>query len=328
MKRLGIIFFVIAALAAVSYWRVHSQRQLLEEAFAGDRRIILWSSTAQVREVVTTLNFGERVQVLDHQGDASRVQTAQGVTGWVLNSHQLLDSTLWHRAMQLVEQSQGMPVQARGHTKVLSNLRLEPGRLAQRFMQLGRDVPLEILARRVANVPQNSQGEKDEQTLDKQEDWLFVRGKVKDFGEVAGWALGRFLDLDLPDPLPAYANAAGMRTTGWFELNHVAGDGGVAMPQYLVIGTKGAEGQDCDFTMIRVFTWGAGRHRYETAYLESDICGVLPVLVTPATKPGGDATFQFTNLKLRGKETRVYRMHQTIVRRMRDMQTSSKRRTR
>jgi hypothetical protein len=328
MKRLGIIFFVIAALAGFSYWRVHSQRQPLEEAFAGDRRVILWSSTAQVREVVTTLNFGERVEVLGRQGDASRVQTAQGVTGWVLSSHQLLDSGLWHRAMQIVEQSRGMPVQARGHTKVLSNLRLEPGRAAQRFILLGREVPLEILARRVADVPQDSQSEKDEETSDKQEDWLFVRGQVKDFGEVAGWVLGRFLDLDLPDPLPAYANAAGMRATGWFELNRVEGDGGAAMPQYLVIGTKGAEGQDCDFTLIRVFTWGAVRHRYETAYVESNICGVLPVLVTPATKPGSDATFQFTNLELRGKGTRVYRMHQTIVRPIREMQPSPKRRPR
>src|SRR5208283_2187719 len=47
-------------------------------------------------------------------------------------------------------------------------------------------------------------------------------------------------------------------------------------------GSTGPDGQPCDFTLIRVYTWGAGRRRYETAYVESNLCGTLPILVQTA----------------------------------------------
>ena len=40
-------------------------------------------------------------------------------------------------------------------------------------------------------------------------------------------------------------------------------------------------GKACDFTMLRVYTWGSKRKRYETAYVESDLCGHLPIRVPP-----------------------------------------------
>jgi hypothetical protein len=68
---------------------------------------------------------------------------------------------------------------------------------------------------------------------------------------------------------------------------------------------------------MRVFTWGNQRQRYETAYVESDLCGKLPVKLTPAIAPGGDASFSFAELSGAAPEVRLYRMHQTIVRRVR-----------
>ena len=323
-KRLGIIFAVIAVLAALSYWLIYSHRRPAEEAFAGERKVTLWSSRAQVREPVVTLGFGERVEVMSRAGDDAQVRTSQGAIGWVLDAHQLLDAAVWQRANDLLAQSHKLPVQARGHTKVLSNLRLEPGRDAQRILQLARDVPLEILSRRVVDVPSSPQSEKDEDAETKREDWLFVRGQLKDLGEVAGWLVGRFIDLDLPEPLPSYTSSAAMHVVGWFELNRVADSAGSIKPQYLVVGTRGGQGQGCDFTLIRVFTWGMKRHRYETAYVESNVCGALPVLVTPAAQPGGDAAFRFTNLTPKVKEAREYRMHQTIVRRIRESEPPRK----
>ena len=37
------------------------------------------------------------------------------------------------------------------------------------------------------------------------------------------------------------------------------------------------EGLPYDFSQARVFTWNARKHRYETAYRERELAGVLPV---------------------------------------------------
>jgi hypothetical protein len=80
-----------------------------------------------------------------------------------------------------------------------------------------------------------------------------------------------------------------------------------------LFGSRGPEGDVCDFTTMRAYTWGAKRERYETAFVENGFCGLMPVLVTPAAQPAGDATFRFEAASDSGKEERVYRMHQTII---------------
>ena len=143
---------------------------------------------------------------------------------------------------------------------------------------------------------------------------------------ISGWLLGRFIELDVPRPLPDYASSAGMRVVGWFELNRVTEAGGKPRPQYLVVGTHGPEGQPCDFTMLRVLTWGAKRERYETAFVASTVCGRLPVAVTPG-QSGRNATdpqFAFADIGNGSPETRSYVMHQTVVRRIREPGTPAR----
>src|SRR5262249_18367381 len=149
------------------------------------------------------------------------------------------------------------------------------------------------------------------------EDWWLVRAHLPDQTEMSGWILGKFIDLDVPAPLPDYASAAGMRIVSWFEINHVVDDTGGSKPQYLVLGTKGAEGQACDFTMMRVFTWGKQRERYETAFVNSDVCGKLPLKLMQGSETGGDASFSFEDMSTGRSEQHLYRMHQTVVRRVR-----------
>jgi len=104
----------------------------------------------------------------------------------------------------------------------------------------------------------------------------------------------------------------------WFELNRVADATGGTKSQYLLAGTRGGEGQACDFTLMRVYTWGKDRQRYETAFVESDVCGKLPVTVTRAAGPNGDVTFTFEDSDDGTARTRTYHMHQTIVREVRE----------
>ncbi len=130
---------------------------------------------------------------------------------------------------------------------------------------------------------------------------------------IAGWVLGRFISLDAPQPIPDYTSSAAMRLVGWQVLNTVPADGG-AKPQYLVVGTHGGEGQPCDFTLMRVYTWSAARMRYETAYIESNLCGEMPIVVKQ-TADGPEFRFSETD---EGGAERVYRMRQTSVRRVKD----------
>src|ERR1700680_92705 len=133
-------------------------------------------------------------------------------------------------------------------------------------------------------------------------------------GRVAGWVLARFVELDLPGPVRDLASSAGLRVVAWFELNRVPDGSGGAFPQYLVAGSHGGEGQVCDFTMLRVYTWGTKRKRYETAYVESDLCGSLPIHISSGAK---GPEFQFPDVDEGGAD-RTYVMYQTSVRRVKD----------
>jgi hypothetical protein len=131
---------------------------------------------------------------------------------------------------------------------------------------------------------------------------------------MAGWVLARFIEPNLPGPVRDYASSADLHVVAWFELNRVPDGSGGDAPQYLVAGSHGGEGQTCDFTMLRVYTWGTARKRYETAYVESDLCGRLPIRVTNG-KAGPE--FRFAEVDEGGAE-RMYVMQQTSVRRVRD----------
>ena len=321
MKRPIIIGVALLGLAAVAgfIWRSRQTPVTGEEAYIGERTVTLWSRLSQVREPVATLHFGERVTILDHKKEQAELRTASGAVGWTEQRY-LMDWALWNRAGELRVHAQALPVQARAHSRVPTNVRIEPGRPAARIFQFPGAVRLDILERAVAEVKQggeeagsanaaNSSGEQEV----KKEDWVLVRGTTEDAGEVAGWVLRRFIDLDTPQEIADYA--AGFRIVAWFELNRVP-DGDNMRPQYLAAGVQGGDGQPCDFTLLRVYTWGAEHRRYETAYVEGRLCGRFPIRVAPSAAPGGDAGFSFANAGKKGQESREYAMHQTSVHRV------------
>ena len=91
----------------------------------------------------------------------------------------------------------------------------------------------------------------------------------------------------------------------WSELNHVVDASGKSRPQYLLLGAHGPEGQPCDFSMLRVYTWGKQRQRYETAYVESGVCGKLPVDVKNSTPPGDTQIFVHRPQQWRASSARL-----------------------
>jgi hypothetical protein len=338
MKRKLLVAVPLLCLVVVTAWFFRPKHEYLGDAYISERSVTLWSSVAQVREPIDTLHYGDRVDVMSRRNDSVKVRTVSGVIGWV-DSRLLLEPALWQRSVKLLNSAKAMPVQARGRTKVQTNLRVEPGRTAARLYQFGRGVPVEVVARGVADwvqVTDERETARDNDAQDKKkEDWFLVRAlATRPPGEVsarssesnsttqpgdqtipiAGWVVARFVELDLPDPVREGMASANVRPIAWLELNRVASPDG-DKPQYLVAGTRSAEGQACDFSILRVYTWNPKRSRYETAFIENNLCGQMPIRLDKG--PKGEAQFSFRQMA-GAREERVYRLTQTVVRRVRE----------
>jgi hypothetical protein len=341
MKRKLLIAVPLLSLVALVAWMLRPKHETLGEAFVSEKIAPLLTGIAQVRQEVGMLHYGERVDVIGRRNDYVKVRTGAGTIGWV-QSRQLMEPVLWQRSIKLLEQTRGMPVQARGRTKKSANLHVQAGRTEPRLYQFARNVPVEIVGRAVADWVQVSD-EKDnsnEPQETKKEDWFLVRGLAtrpagEDSGRasepanttqpgdqtvpIAGWVVARFVELDLPEAVREGASSANVRPLAWFELNRVSDPSG-DRPQYLLAATRGPEGQACDFTALRVYTWYVKRSRYETAFIENNLCGQLPIRLDKG--PKGEPEFRF-HVMSGNKEERVYRLMQTVVRRIREPGESS-----
>jgi hypothetical protein len=347
---------VLAVVVLLLYWWLRPKHPSLGDAYVSEKSVTLWTSTAEVRQQVVTLHYGDRVTILAQQAMLEQVRSAAGATGW-MDSSGLMDPALWQRSTDLLARAQKMEVQARGYAKTVTNVHIEPGRSTDRIYQFARNVPVVILARAVAAAapaPGESGGSDEaapaapDESKPKLEDWLLVMRDASASTEqmpdetaavspvtpnpdpaaddasapdpalpMAGWVLARFIELNPPGPVRDNALSSDLHIVAWFELNRVPGgsvesgsSGDIA--QYLVAGSRGEEGQACDFTLLRVYTWDDPRQRYETAFLESDLCGKLPIKVFQS---GGDPEFKFADASDAGGE-RTYIMQRTMVRRV------------
>lgn len=335
MKRKLLVAVPLLCVVALLAWIFRPKHEAVGEAYVSERSVTLWSSVAQVREQLGVLLYGDHVDVLARRNENAKVRTATGVIGWV-DGRYLMEPELWQRSNKLLKQAAAIPLQGRGRTKVPTNLRVEPGRNEPRVYQFTRNTPVEIVGRATADWVQVADEKESggEPAETKKEDWFLVRGTAtRPPGEgvvrnsaittttqpgdqtipIAGWVVARFVALDLPDQVREGSESANIRVMGWFELNRVA-DGEGEHPQYLVAGAHGPEGSPCDFTNLRVYTWNGRKSRYETAFIENNLCGAFPVRMGKDAKAEPEFRFQLMDKK----EERVYRLIQTVVRRVRE----------
>src|SRR5882762_6550016 len=177
MKRKLLIAVPLLCLVGLLAWWFRPKHETLGEAFVSERSVTLWGRVAQVREPLGILHYGDRVSILARRNDNIEVRTAAGAVGWV-DARNLMDPPLWQRSVKLLSQIRAMPVQARGRTKVATNLRVEPGRTEPRLYQFSRGVPVEIVGRAAADWVQatdEKESGNDSEEM-KKEDWFLVRG--------------------------------------------------------------------------------------------------------------------------------------------------------
>jgi SH3-like domain-containing protein len=299
------------------------RRRVREVAYVSAPQAGLRDQVAAIYTRVGNVKNGERVEVLDREKRFARVRTASGLEGWIEQRY-LVDQKTFDALQKLTQENQNDPVQAPGVLRNDTNLHVTPGRDTEHLYQLSSGAKVAILKRATAEKqPGGAPPPKATTKLGAKtaanpilEDWWLVRD---DQGRV-GWVLARMVDVDVPLEIAQYAE--GQRFVAFFVLDEVPdNDKGVQkqIPQYLCVLTDPHDGLPYDFDQVRVFTWNARKHRYETAYREHGLDGILPVTIT---KQDFDKEGTLPVFILRVKDEagnvseRKYKLNTPIVRRV------------
>jgi len=298
------------------------RRRVLDVAYVSAPQATLRDQVAAIYNRVGTVKNGERVEIIDREKRFARVRTASGIEGWI-EQRNLVDQKTYDGLQKLTQENQSAPVQAPGILRNETNLHISPGRDTEHLYQLASGAKVAILKRATAEKqiggtigarPTTKPGSKSlPSATPVLEDWWLVRD---DQGRV-GWVLARMVDVDAPLDIATYAE--GQRFVAVFVLNEVQ-DGDKKVAQYLCLLTEPHDGSSYDFDQVRVFTWNVRKHRYETAYKERGLDGVLPVTVTHETFDK-EGTLPVFILRVRGDDTgnlaeRKYKLNTPIVRRV------------
>jgi len=260
------------------------RHRVLEVAYVSAPQAALRDQVAAIYNRIGNVKNGERVEVLEHEKRFARVRTAGGIEGWIEQRY-LVDQKTFDALQRLTEENRSDPVQAPGILRNETNLHVTPGRDTEHLYQLASGAKVGILKRATADKqPSAASTPKVAKRPGAKpvpgpvlEDWWLVRD---DQGRV-GWVLARMVDVDVPLEIAQYAE--GQRFVAFFVLDQVSDtDKGVQkqVPQFLCVLTEPHDGQPYDFDQARVFTWNARKHRYETAYREHGLDGILPVTIT------------------------------------------------
>jgi uncharacterized protein YgiM (DUF1202 family) len=251
-----------------------------EPAYVSAPQVILRDRVAAVYNKVGTVKNGERVEILDRDRRFAKIRTTGQTEGW-MEQRYLVTQEVYDGFQKLTQQTQNDPVQAAAVTRNDTNLHLEPGRDTEHLYQLDQSTKISLLKR--ASVEKNLPGASSKPADSKlpggaapsvpMEDWWLIR----DPQAHVGWLLGRMMDVDVPLDVAQYAE--GQRIVATFVLNEVQ-DADKKVPQYLMLVTEPKDGMPFDFNQLRVFTWNVKRHRYETAYRERGLNGILPATIS------------------------------------------------
>jgi SH3-like domain-containing protein len=319
-SRAGRLACLLALLTVIVITGCSRRHRTLEVAYVSAPQASLRDQVAQMYNRLGTVKNGERVEILDREKRFARVRTASGLEGWIEQRY-LVDQQTFDALQKLAQDNQNDPVQAPGLLRNETNLHVTPGRETEHLYQLAANAKVSILKRGTAEkqipggpAPKSVSERPGSKTPSGPvlEDWWLVR----DDQHHVGWVLARMVDVDAPIEISQYAE--GQRFVAFFTLNEVQ-DGDKKVPQYLCLLTEPHDGLPYDYDQVRVFTWNTRKHRYETAYREHGLNGILPVTVGTESfeKEGALPVFTLSVRDDAGNVAeRKYKMNTPIVRRV------------
>ncbi len=287
-----------------------------EYAYVSAPQVVLRDRVAAVFDKMGTVHNGEQVEVLEKSRRFIRVRTPRNEVGW-MEMRYVVSQQVYDQFQKLAAEHAADPVQAMATARYDVNLHVTPDRESEHYYQFKEGQKLQVLARASAPKPRSMAPLKPVREgatppPPPMEDWWLVRDDQRH----AGWLLTRMVDEDIPLEIAQYAE--GQRIVAYFVLNQVP-DQGKQVAQYLVALTEPKDGLPFDFNQIRVFTWNQRRHRYETAYRERKLEGMLPIRVGQQNfeKEGVLPTFALRTRSDSGAvEERTYKLNGPIVRRV------------
>jgi len=294
-----ILLVLLAAIGSAYYFFVYrpSRNVPVEAGYVLPSSVQVVDTPAEVRIVVGSIKSGERVDILKRTRNWAQIRTSDNLTGWVGNSD-LLDAQTYEGGQKLLRDLVKTPAQAEGHTSGLVNLHLEPSREAAQLAQLPENLKVQVFGRRWVDRPPPDGQPSAAKVRDA---WYLIRADAR-----AGWVMGRFVALDIPEKLAPYAQ--GSNLVAWVVLKTVD-DEGQPVPEYLTADRLGT--QEADFSHIRVFTWWIKDHKYVTAYVEGGLNGYFPIRVAEVN---GVPYFRLRLMDGQGqKYQKVYGLFDTIT---------------
>jgi len=261
-----------------------------EYAYVSAQEAFLRDQVATVYKKVGKLQNGDRVEVLEKYRRFVRVRDEANEVGWI-EVRYLAGTDVYEQCQKLAVEHASDVVQAFATARYATNLHTSPEREGEHLYQLKEGSKLEVLARGTSEKPAPQSGAQPKPVVAKKskikeegpskpmEDWWLVRVQPSPGASAparVGWVLARMIDLDVPVEIAQYAE--GQRIVAYFVLNKVQ-DLDKQVPQYLVAVNEPHDGMPFDFNQVRVFSWNIKKHRYETAYRERKLQGVLPMRI-------------------------------------------------
>ena len=312
-KRIALLLMILALAGCRS-----NQAKSGEVAYVTVAQASLRDRVAAVYNKAGTVSNGERVDVLERtkNGRFVRVRDPRNEEGW-MEQRYLASQDVFNGFQKIARENASVPAQAVAATRAELNMHLQPARDADHLYQLKEGEKVELLRRdtsvRAPKSAAPSPAQPDSTAAPAYDDWFLVRDRQKRYG----WVLSRMVDIDLPLEVAQYAE--GQRIVADFVLNTVR-DGGKDVPQYLLLLNEPRDGAPQDFDQLRVFTWNLRRHRYETAYRERNLHGVLPARAGAENFGGKEGTLPIFVVQVRDAgdklSERKYKMNGVIVKRV------------
>jgi hypothetical protein len=327
----ALIWLLTSALGVLSGCRGVGSSGGSEYAYVAVTEAGLRDHVSTVYNKTGVVHNGERVQIMERMQSKRfvRVRSPRGEEGWVQERY-LADQLTFDQFQRLSEQFKGSPPQATATTEEQVKVHVLPGRKTGYLYLLNEKQKVDLLQRQTVDRNAPAAQLKDDKSKDAdadssdddpkssenappaiREDWWLVR----DGQNRVGWVLGRTLYLDVPEEIAQYSE--GQRIVASFPLDEVR-DGDKKVPEYLVLLTDNKDGMPYDFNQARVYTWNARKHRYETAFRERELTGVLPVTLgrQDFDKEGNLRTFILRNREDGNVRELTYKFNPPIVRRV------------